>query len=106
MRHKKHARKIRARRGGSRPSKKKYYQQVVFLQGHEADEPLRILDEDGVEATVRYLSQWDMGEGEVSDHSKQGQLDSEEVFGRYLLSYNRGLGYIGLESIVAKPRNW
>lgn len=39
----------------------KKYVQIVFAQGDNATEPLSILDVQGVEAAIDYLSQWDNG---------------------------------------------
>lgn len=77
------------------------YQRIVFMQGDEADEPLRILDEQGEESAIEYLSQWDYGEGEVFDDPSSGTDDDVyETGDGYRLSYNTRLGYIGLESII------
>lgn len=37
------------------------YCRIVFLQGDEANEALEILDSDGAESVIEYLSQWDYG---------------------------------------------
>ena len=39
------------------------YQQIVFVQGDEAIEPLSILEEHGQSALFDYCLQWDMGDG-------------------------------------------
>jgi hypothetical protein len=75
------------------------YQEIVFIQNHEADEPLAILDEQGVEAAIAYLLQWDYGEGEVRDRPSAGCRDTVRQIDDLLLTYNVGLGYIGLERI-------
>lgn len=48
---------------------------------------------------MRYLEQWDYGDnyGEVVDPMQQkGSRDSVYKQGRYLMTYNPGLGYAGL----------
>ena len=72
---------------------------VVFLDGSEADEPMRILDERGEQAAMEYLKQWHYP-GEHMTRSGFGNGTSDEVYteGPYQMSYNRGLGYIGLEA--------
>jgi hypothetical protein len=77
------------------------YQRIVFMQGEEADEALKILDEQGEDAAVEHLAQWDYGEGEVMDEPSSGDSDDvHETDDGYRLSYNTRLGYIGLESIL------
>lgn len=87
-------------------ARKKYYQHVVFMQEHEADEPMSILKNDGVDAVIKYLAQWDYGEGEVRDRSSAGTGDRVVYKKGYKLSYDPGLPYIGLERVLSKkPRN-
>lgn len=77
------------------------YQRIVFMQGEEADEPLRILDEQGEEAAIEFLAQWDMEPGE--EFSEPASGDSDDVYETddgFRLSYNTRLGYIGLERVV------
>jgi len=101
------------------------YQNVVFMDGDDASEPLAILhnrdrdpetgmdiDEsvvwhcptgESVAATFAYLAQWDYGEpAETYPESHAGSGDWQETSecGRYLMTYNVGLGYIGLERII------
>lgn len=74
------------------------YEQIVFLQGSEANEPLAILDEHGPEAAVEHLAQYDEGKHPVSEDlsgAADQRFDSKERPG-YLLSYNLELNYIGL----------
>lgn len=78
------------------------YAQIVFMQNsQDADEPLRILDEQGVQAAIDYLAQWDNGDrDEVRDRPSAGSRDNTKRVGEYLLTWNWGLGYIGLERII------
>jgi hypothetical protein len=71
------------------------YQNVIFMQGDDAIEPLKILDDKGVEDAVEYLAQWDYGEGEVIDWPAGTNDDYEEV-GEYIIMWNSRLGYIGM----------
>lgn len=73
------------------------YARIVFMQGEEAEEPLRILDEDGTKAAIDYLAQWDNGDEDVHSSSSAGTSDTVIAKGRYVLSFNRYIGYIGLE---------
>ena len=75
---------------------------IVFIQGDEADEPLGILSDNGEEAAIEYLAQWDYGDetqsatGYGSPDDCAGTHDTVYIVGNYALTYNLGLGYIGL----------
>jgi len=74
-------------------------EEVVFLQGEEAAEPLRILQERGEQAALEYLKQWHYP-GEHMTRSGFGHGTSDETYeeGPYVMSYNLPLGYIGLQA--------
>lgn len=77
------------------------YQRIVFLQGEEADEALAILDNDGTEAAMDYLAQWDCGDaGEEFDEPASGDSDDVYEDDHHRLSWNSRIGYIGLEGII------
>ena len=80
---------------------------IVFMQDDEADEPLSILANEGEEAAIEYLAQWDYGDetqfaSEVNGHTYSspadcaGTHDTVAIVGDYAVSYNEGLSYIGL----------
>lgn len=78
---------------------------IVFAQGDEGREITDGLYADGIAteesilATFRHLLQWETGDEEVIDDEPQHGA-SDEVFelpGGYVLTANRGLGYVGLE---------
>ena len=78
---------------------------VVFLQGDEADRPLRILGELGHVDAVDYLAQWDYGEettqaalenGYVYDEPGEGTNDRVMISGDYALVVNPHVGYVSL----------
>ena len=78
----------------------KQFEQVVFMEGADAEEPLEILDADGAEAAIKFLQDWQCpGEHETRDEPGAGSSDytynSED--GLYILTWNTGLEYIGLE---------
>ncbi|MFV0460449.1 MAG: hypothetical protein ACK5MT_16940 [Actinomycetales bacterium] len=67
---------------------------MVFLQGDEADRPLRILGELGHVDAVEYLAQWDYGQettqaalknGYVYDETGEGTNDRVMISGDYAL---------------------
>ncbi|HOB58341.1 MAG TPA: hypothetical protein PKG61_11890 [Rhodoglobus sp.] len=78
---------------------------VVFLQGDEADRPLRILGELGHVDAVDYLAQWDYGEettqaalenGYVYDEPGEGTNDRVMMSGDYAMVVNPHVGYVSL----------
>lgn len=78
---------------------------VVFLQGDEADRPLRILGELGHVDAVDFLAQWDYGDettdaamenGYVYDEPPAGQYDKVMHSGDYALVVNAQLGHVSL----------
>lgn len=77
------------------------YVDIVFAQGDDADEPLRLLEEDSVTAAIEYLAQWDYGDDdEITAESRPGREDRQEQEGNYLLTWNSRIGYIGLERVI------
>jgi len=77
------------------------YATIVYLQGDEAEEPLKILDEDGSDAAIEYLSQWDDGSYDNQrDKLSAGTSDHKITKGDYILSYNNSIGYISLDKMI------
>lgn len=92
------------------------YVRVVFLQGDEADEILDALcckypDSDvvyqgasaeSIDAALETLKQWDYGDDDdVHDTPSKGDRDDFHETDEYLLSWNLGLTYVGLERKIA-----
>lgn len=78
------------------------YREIVFLQGDEANEPLRLYDES-IQAAADYLAQWDYGEdGEPLRSDSLGNGTSDDLHNvksggtDYIMTVNTRLGYIGL----------
>lgn len=89
---------------------------VVFLQGHDADEVLAIIDRDGTDAAIAHLSGYDFGDettqaalvnGYVYDQIPTGALDRIACGEDYTLSYNHDLGHVSLLRTysVAEPES-
>ncbi len=85
---------------------------VVFLQGDEAERPLRILGELGYVDAVDYLAQWDYGEettqaalenGYVYDEPGEGTNDRVIMSGDYALVVNPHVCYVSLLRRYAEP---
>ena len=85
---------------------------VVFLQGEEADRPLRILGELGHVDAVDFLAQWDYGDettqaalenGYVYDEPGEGTNDRVALSGDYALVVNPHIGYVSLLRRYTEP---
>jgi len=73
------------------------YENVVFLQGDEAYQPLEILDTKGPDAALEYLKQWhNPGQHEGMPTLGHGSSDKTYEKDGYILSWNPSLEYIGL----------
>lgn len=79
---------------------------VAFLQGEEADAVRDLIDRDDAEAAIAHLSGYDYGEETTQaalengyvydDQPPTGSADRTVQDGRYALTYNHGLGHVGL----------
>ena len=78
----------------------KQYANIVFLQGHEAEEPLQILNDQGADAALQYLMQWDNGEYHDISGAPFGSKDRLYKQGEYVMAYNAPIGYIGLSKVM------
>ena len=85
---------------------------VVFLQGEEADRPMRILGELGHVDAVDFLAQWDYGDettqaalenGYVYDKPGEGTNDRVALSGDYALVVNPHVGYVSLLRRYTEP---
>lgn len=77
----------------------KLFAQIVFIQGHEANKPISILNNYGEEKAIKYLTQWDFGEyHQVTENYLKEIGDSDEVYetAAHILTYNLRLNYVGL----------
>lgn len=73
------------------------YEDIVFMQGEEANEAMDILQNDGPDACVEYLKQWHYpGESQGSNELKHGSSDKTYEKDGYIMSWNPYLPYIGL----------
>ena len=79
----------------------KQYLQIVFMQGDDAQEALAILDKQGDDAAIDFLSEWDYGDACPTDNEpRAGTSDTVHKHDNYLLTYNTSLGYIGLDRVI------
>lgn len=85
----------------------KKYAHIIFTHDYQDEEVDRLMNKEyDFEALARHLSQWDTGEyNEIRDVPGAGTSDDCEEYtiegaGTYLLSWNIGLGYVGLEAII------
>lgn len=76
----------------------KCYEHVVFLEGYEAEYVFEILDNEGYDTTLGYLTKMhNVGTHDGSSEPSFGTDDETYVVGKYIMSWNRKLGYIGLD---------
>ena len=73
------------------------YEDVVFLQGEEADKAIEIIQRDGPDAGIKFLSQWHYpGEHMTRDELPHGTNDNVHHDNGYILFWNNMLPYAGL----------
>jgi hypothetical protein len=73
------------------------YEEVIYLQDHEADHALNILKQDGKDDAMDYLMQWhEPGNHESSNELGTGTSDRIYKKNGYIMYWNPSLGYIGL----------
>lgn len=73
------------------------YEEVVFMQGQEADETMDILNNEGKDAAMEHLKQWhDPGNHMGRDEIGLGSMDKTYKKDGYIMYWNPYLPYIGL----------
>lgn len=73
------------------------YEQVVYLQGEEANEAMDILNNEGKDAAMEYLKQWHQpGIHMGSNEPGHGTEDKTYEKDGYIMAWNPYLPYIGL----------
>jgi len=74
------------------------YEDIVFLQGDAAFQPLEILETKGEDAALEYLKQWHYS-GEHATTNELGHGSSDHIYEKdgYIMSWNPKIGYIGLQ---------
>lgn len=77
---------------------------VVFMQDDDADEILDMITEYGCLTASYPLSDYDYGEYDsVYDHAPWGKSDNIYLTDcGYIISYNHGLGYVGLHYAIVQ----
>lgn len=86
--------------GNAPTDESKEYADIVFLQGHEAEEVMDILNQQGAEAAMNHLKQWDNGEYHNVTENPFGTQDKLYREGDYVMGYNTGIPYIGLSKLM------
>lgn len=78
------------------------YEDVVFMQGEEANEPLDILNTQGEDAAMKYLQQWH-SPGQHMGSAELGHGSSDQIYEKdgYIMAWNTPLNYIGLQYEVS-----
>lgn len=73
------------------------YEDIIFLQGQEADETMDILNNDGRDAAMAHLMQWHYpGEHMGRNELPHGTQDKTYEKDGYIMAWNPHLPYIGL----------
>lgn len=72
------------------------YREIVFLQGSEADESIEILNNQGKEAAIQHLANYDCGEGNIRESAPWGTSDQIFQTGQYIMAVNANIPYISL----------
>lgn len=74
------------------------YEDVVFMQGEDAEDALSILETQGEDAALNYLKQWHEP-GSHMGSSELGHGSGDETYEKdgYIMSWNSRMGYIGLQ---------
>ena len=76
------------------------YQNIVFMQGHEVNAVMDILENQGEMDCIEYLLQWDFGEGLMEEKQPWGESDKLFLHHDLVLSWNSAIPYISLTRIV------
>ncbi|WP_147106533.1 hypothetical protein [Nesterenkonia populi] len=85
---------------------------VVFLDRGQADGVLDLIDEDGAQAGITHLAQWDTGQettdaamenGYVYDQPPAADGDHLITEGDYTISYNQQMGHVALYRPIPAP---
>ena len=80
-------------------------ERIIFFQGDSANEYLDLLDRKGERAVVKQLMEyWDPGHHDMAKELSAGNSDHQEAIKvngiEFILTYNTGLNYIGLEHVI------
>ncbi|GFZ94116.1 hypothetical protein [Nesterenkonia alkaliphila] len=87
---------------------------VVFLDRGQADGVLDRIDEDGAQAGISHLAQWDTGQettdaamenGYVYDQPPAADGDKLITEGDYTISYNQQMGHVALYRTIPAPED-
>jgi len=84
-------------------------ERIIFFQGDGANEYLDLLDRKGERAVVKQLMEyWQPGNHDMAKELSAGNSDYQEAIKvngiEFILTYNTGLNYIGLEHVIKPPK--
>lgn len=78
---------------------------VCFMQGEDAEEVLQMIDDEGIDAALGYVKNWDYGDettqaalenGHVYEHPPTGPLEHEVRDDNYVMTYSHSFGHVAL----------
>jgi hypothetical protein len=86
------------------------FTELFFAQGEAAEPYLELLSEQGpgelISLILADLDPWVFKTGEISTVLPAGGTDNQYQKGQYILSWNHGLGYVGLTYSHPKTENY
>jgi hypothetical protein len=91
-----------------RPAAEQRWVSVCFLQGEDADEVLKLIDDESVDAALGYLKNWDYGgettqaaleNGHVYAAPPTGPLEQGVRDGNYDMTYSHSFGHFGRDRL-------
>jgi len=89
---------IKTKKYAAMEEKGEKYEDIIFLQESNADEALDILERDGPEGALDYLTQWHFpGEHDVREGLGAGADDYTHENDGYVMNWNLRIPYIGLK---------
>lgn len=82
------------------------YENIIFLQGSEAEKVLEMVLNQGERKALEHLKQWDNGESPVETCEGMPWGTKDRIYRNesYVMSYNMDLGHIGLAKIPKEDK--
>lgn len=87
------------------PAPQERWVSICFLHGEDAEELLQMIDDEGIDAALGYVKNWDYGDettqaalenGHVYEHPPTGPLEQEVRDGDYVMTYSHSFGHVAL----------
>jgi len=73
-------------------------EQIIYLDGHQAEPVLELIKTEGEQAGLNHLMQWHYpGEHEITERHLSGSMDNVYQDNGYIMYYSTLYEYVGLE---------